>query len=384
VWSPKDSSAADSSPARGGQRQTRSVTGALAGRQDIIRPSELAIMRRAEAEELSSGGVRRASSSGAGRGAPARAASGQAGSGNRGAQSGAKGGRRASGADHEELEREHENGEDGLVQAISRALEGGHCSASRSLAGLHQLLGRIVQSAQNEGNGPQPAGFQDQGQIPPQAAGRGRGARQPAGRGGQGTAQSVPAGQPSASSLLGGAGRGGGPDSFDIGVLNQARAATTMGPALAGRGRGLQALPQGTAATRDNGKGDTAASKQLATEHRRVHDFLQARCVKEGIASSLSDADAWDQTRRSILFPNLPRTDREMIRQAETILIWTGSNLLDPKQWRSLPRNVIRYMCEKLDVTEKWEEPFGSGATTESLREMFLAISDITPKCARQ
>ena len=159
-------------------------------------------------------------------------------------------------------------------------------------------------------------------------------------------------------------------------MLEQARAAASIRPVVTGRGGGLQGREQGPVAAGNNGKGGTAASRQLAAEHRRAHDYLRARCVSEAIASTLSDGEAWDQTRRSILFPNLSRADKEMIRQAETILIWTGANLLDPKQWRSLPQNVVRYMCEKLDVTEKWVEPFGSGATTESLREMFLAISD--------
>ena len=66
--------------------------------------------------------------------------------------------------------------------------------------------------------------------------------------------------------------------------------------------------------------------------------------MSAAIASTLSDGEAWDQTRRSIMFPNLAKTDKEMIQQAETILIWTGANLLDPTQWRSLFKSVVRYM----------------------------------------
>ena len=178
------------------------------------------------------------------------------------------------------------------------------------------------------------------------------------------------------ASLLSGGGHGGGPDVFDISEREQARAAAPVRPVATGRGGGLQGREQRPAAMNNIGYSDSAASKKMATEHRRAHDYLQARCVSAAIASTLSDGEAWDQTRRSLMFSNLPKTDKEMIRQAETILIWTGANLLDPKQWRSLPQSVVRYMREKLDVMGKWEEPFGSGATSESLREMFLAISD--------
>ena len=47
------------------------------------------------------------------------------------------------------------------------------------------------------------------------------------------------------------------------------------------------------------------------------------------------------------------------------------------------PRRLRLSLCEKLDVIEKWEEPFGNGVTTESLREMFLAVSD-TEGCAAE
>ena len=380
------SRSADSSPVRRGQvpgtRQTRSATGALLGQQDDSRPSERATWRRAEAEEPFSGGGGRASLNVAGRGPPARPVAVQAGGGNRRVPSGAaaKGKRRAGGAGGQDSEQEQESGGDELVHSIPRALAGGSGSATESLASLQDLLGRLVQNAQNEATVQRRTENLDHGQSLPLAAGRGGGTRQPAGRGRQGGAQQAPVGQLNRASFQSG---GGQPDVLDASEWEQARAAAPVRPVAPGRGSGLQGRVQRPATTNNIGKGDSEASKKVAAEHRRAHDYLRARCVSTAIASTLSDGEAWDQTRRSIMFPNLAKTDKEMIRQAETILIWTGANLLEPSQWRSLPKHVVRYMCEKLDVIEKWVEPFGNGVTTESLREMFLAVSD-TEGCAAE
>ena len=95
--------------------------------------------------------------------AAARAVADQAGGGNRGALSGARSTRRAGGAGGQDAEQEQESGVDELVHSISTALTGGRGSATESLASLQNLLGRLVQIAQNEATGPWRTGNQDSG-----------------------------------------------------------------------------------------------------------------------------------------------------------------------------------------------------------------------------